>query len=133
MESREEFLVSMGAAIKKVRTAKKISQAELALMCDFEKASMSRIESGKTNITILTLRKISNALQVHPVDLLRDGKDGKGFKYMDMFRDGMDGKDGKLLDLLRDGKDGKSSDHDGREGKYLDLTRAQKSSKRGTS
>jgi transcriptional regulator with XRE-family HTH domain len=57
-----EFLASLGARIKKLRLNKDISQKDLALECNFEKSSMSRIESGKTNITILTLCKISNAL-----------------------------------------------------------------------
>ena len=74
MESREEFLVSMGAAIRKLRCEKNMSQAELALVCEFEKASMSRIEAGKTNITILTLQKISHALNVHPTQLLQGNK-----------------------------------------------------------
>jgi hypothetical protein len=35
-----------------------------AVHCDFEKASMSRIEAGKTNIIVLTLHKISKAPDV---------------------------------------------------------------------
>jgi transcriptional regulator with XRE-family HTH domain len=58
-----EFLIHLGARIKQLRMAKNISQKDLALECSFEKSSMSRIESGKTNITILTLCKIGNALQ----------------------------------------------------------------------
>jgi len=57
-----EFLVRLGARIKELRVKKNISQKDLAMECNFEKASMSRIESGKTNITILTLYKIINAL-----------------------------------------------------------------------
>lgn len=63
-----EFLVSMGAKIKELRLTKSISQKDLALECNFEKSSMSRIESGKTNITILTLSKISNALNTEIKD-----------------------------------------------------------------
>jgi len=49
-----------------------MTQIELAVLCDFEKASMSRIESGRTNPTILTLKKISEALDIHISDLLKD-------------------------------------------------------------
>ncbi len=70
----EEFLVSLGSRIKQIRREKKISQVNLAAKCDFEKASMSRIESGKTNSTILTLRKISKALEVDVSELFRPGK-----------------------------------------------------------
>lgn len=63
-----DFLVQLGAKIKQIRAGKNISQFELASLCDFEKASMSRIESGKTNTTVLTLRKISKALEVDVSD-----------------------------------------------------------------
>jgi transcriptional regulator with XRE-family HTH domain len=67
-----EILVTIGSRIKKIRTLKQMTQYELALLCNFEKASMSRIESGKTNVTILTLSKIGRALQVPLADFLRD-------------------------------------------------------------
>jgi transcriptional regulator with XRE-family HTH domain len=63
-----EFLTSLGARIKQLRLTKDISQKDLAMECDFEKSNMSRIESGKTNITILTLYKISSALEAEIKD-----------------------------------------------------------------
>lgn len=59
-----KFLTMLGARIKELRLAREMTQNDLATQCDFEKASMSRIEAGKTNITILTLYKISKALEV---------------------------------------------------------------------
>ena len=59
-----QFLLLIGQNIKKIRGRKNITQFKLAALCDFEKASMSRIESGKTNTTVLTLFKISKALDV---------------------------------------------------------------------
>jgi transcriptional regulator with XRE-family HTH domain len=41
-----------------------MTQNDLAVQCNFEKASMSRIESGKSNMTLLTLKKISLVLEV---------------------------------------------------------------------
>jgi transcriptional regulator with XRE-family HTH domain len=58
-----KFLTWLGGKIRELRLQKGLTQIELARQCDFEKASMSRIESGKTNITIITLRKISLALE----------------------------------------------------------------------
>ena len=63
-----EFLVNLGARIKDLRLKKNISQKDLAMECNFEKASMSRIESGKTNITVLTLYKIISALNADVKD-----------------------------------------------------------------
>jgi len=64
-----DFLVLLGSRIKRIRAEKNMTQFKLAAMCDFEKASMSRIESGKTNTTVLTLLKISAALDVHVSEL----------------------------------------------------------------
>jgi len=62
--AQAQFLLLIGQNIKKIRSRKNITQFKLAALCDFEKASMSRIESGKTNTTVLTLFKISKALDV---------------------------------------------------------------------
>ena len=70
--SEQEVLKSLGTRIKKIRQEKNMSQQDLAMACDFEKASMSRIESGKANPTINTLNKISIALNVHISLLLID-------------------------------------------------------------
>jgi transcriptional regulator with XRE-family HTH domain len=68
-----KFLTSLGARIRELRLKKNLTQNELAMLCNFEKASMSRIESGKTNVTILTLKKISKALDVELVEFFHDG------------------------------------------------------------
>jgi transcriptional regulator with XRE-family HTH domain len=67
-----KFLISLGARIKELRLKKAMTQNELAIQCNFEKASMSRIESGKTNITVLTLRKISKALDAEIHEFFRE-------------------------------------------------------------
>lgn len=60
--SEKEFLVSVGKKIKEARTNKNLKQTDLATICRVEKASLSRLESGKGNPTVLTLLKISRAL-----------------------------------------------------------------------
>jgi transcriptional regulator with XRE-family HTH domain len=71
--SDPKFLVALGARIKELRLKKDLTQNELAILCNFEKASMSRIESGRTNITILTLKKIIKALDVNLIEFFNDG------------------------------------------------------------
>ena len=66
-----KFLALLGEKIRALRLSKEMTQNELAIQCNFEKASMSRIEAGKTNITILTLRKISNALEIEMNEFLK--------------------------------------------------------------
>lgn len=67
----EKILQKVGARIKELRLAKGLSQNELATKCTFEKASMSRIESGKTNVTLLTLNKIGKALDVEFIEFFK--------------------------------------------------------------
>ena len=66
-----KFLASLGARIRELRQGKDMKQTELAMQCDFEKATMSRIEAGKSNITILTLKKISNALDIEITEFFK--------------------------------------------------------------
>jgi len=73
--TNSKFLAGLGARIRELRLNKDMTQNDLAVQCDFEKASMSRIESGKTNITVLTLHKICKALDVEIVEFFKpDGK-----------------------------------------------------------
>lgn len=64
--------LKIGEKIKMLRIKKNMTQNELAIECDFEKASMSRIESGQSNPTIRTLYKICVALDIHIAELFTD-------------------------------------------------------------
>jgi len=64
-----ELLTSLGARIRAIRSSKNMTQNDLAVECEFEKASMSRIESGKSNPTVRTLLKICRVLEVNIEDL----------------------------------------------------------------
>lgn len=70
--SEADLLIKLGRRIRAIRLKKNLTQNELAMKCDFEKASMSRIEAGQTNPTIRTLFKISKALDEHISELFRD-------------------------------------------------------------
>lgn len=62
--TKQEFLKNIGSTIKRLRADKKMTQIQLANLCQFDKASMSRIESGQANPTIQTLYKISESLEI---------------------------------------------------------------------
>jgi transcriptional regulator with XRE-family HTH domain len=66
------FLAKLGAKIRTIRKEKKMSLDKLAALCDYEKANLSRIESGKTNTTILTLYTISKVMDVHVCTFFED-------------------------------------------------------------
>lgn len=63
-KKKEELLLIIGNRIKFLREQKNISQQDLAALCNFEKANMRRIEAGRTNPTVYTLHKISQALGI---------------------------------------------------------------------
>lgn len=62
--------MDVGKKIKEKRVQKKLTQQQLASDIDMEKTNLSRIEAGRTNPTLWTLLKISNALQIHVTELL---------------------------------------------------------------
>ncbi len=67
---QSEYLKKIGANITKARKVKKLTIQELAYLCDMEKSNLIPIEKGRINITMGTLLKISQALEINPKDLL---------------------------------------------------------------
>lgn len=61
----------MGANIRRIRKAKGLKQYHLAEKSEMEKASLSRIESGQANPTILTLRRLAVVLDVEVGDFFK--------------------------------------------------------------
>lgn len=57
-------LNQLGSRIREIRKTRKMTQDALAEKCNFEKGNLSRIETGQTNLTIRSLLRISNALEV---------------------------------------------------------------------
>lgn len=60
----QTFLQKIGQRISKLRKERNITQIELSYRCDFDRSNLRRIESGRTNPTSLTLKKIAEALDV---------------------------------------------------------------------
>lgn len=65
---KEEFLKKLGGNIKRQRQEKGISQAELARMCDKERASIERIENGKINPSAFVLYEVAKGGQLNLKD-----------------------------------------------------------------
>jgi transcriptional regulator with XRE-family HTH domain len=67
---KEQIQKIVGNRIRSLRESKGVSQQVLAAICNFEKGNMSRIEAGRTNPTLSTLYKISQALEIKITDLV---------------------------------------------------------------
>jgi len=67
----KEYLVKLGYKVKITRKTKRMTQDQIAEICNSQKAHLSRLECGIKNPTVLTLKKIAEALQV-PVAIFFD-------------------------------------------------------------
>ena len=69
-EKNDIILKSLGYHLRLIRQQKQLRQKTVAKLCDMDSGSYSNIENGKRNITILTLFKISNVLNVSMPQLM---------------------------------------------------------------
>ena len=53
-----------GENLKNIRALKSVTQNELAARCNIEKTAISRIENGRTNITLNTAVTIALSLEI---------------------------------------------------------------------
>ncbi|WP_290540138.1 helix-turn-helix transcriptional regulator [Alistipes sp.] len=70
MDYQDEILY-ISARIKELRKERKLTIQELAYRCDMERSNLSRIEAGRTNLTVKTICCICNALGVSLCDVIR--------------------------------------------------------------
>lgn len=68
----EKFLQEVGARVKEARLRKHLSQAQLADLLGLTPPYISNIETGKQNMSITALAKISDVLEVSADWLLRN-------------------------------------------------------------
>lgn len=68
MSIKNEIVIAyqkkLGQRIKEVRESKELSQLDVASICDYDKTTISRIENGRTNITLKTLVTLALAMEV---------------------------------------------------------------------
>jgi transcriptional regulator with XRE-family HTH domain len=58
--------------VRRLRTAKGLSQEHLAGLTELRQAHVSEIESGLANLTLDRIQSLATALGVRPMDLLND-------------------------------------------------------------
>ena len=68
----KELFSRIGLNIRVERTIKRLTQAQLAEMIDVHEKYIGKIETGKQNITLKTLNKIAQALNIDIIRLLED-------------------------------------------------------------
>jgi transcriptional regulator with XRE-family HTH domain len=77
MRSNKEkaFLRRFGLNLKRIREKKGLSLRELSYLCDIDNSKISKMEQGSVNVTLRTVLHLSEALEIHPYDLLHFDKD----------------------------------------------------------
>jgi transcriptional regulator with XRE-family HTH domain len=66
----EEYLLKFGEHLKSLRLARGLSLRKLAALCNIDHSDIAKMEKGGVNITILTIRQLAHALELHPKKLL---------------------------------------------------------------
>jgi transcriptional regulator with XRE-family HTH domain len=67
----EDVLKKFGFNVKLARMKRNLTQAQFAEILDVHEKYISRIETGKQNVTIKTLNTLSKALKIDMYKLLR--------------------------------------------------------------
>jgi transcriptional regulator with XRE-family HTH domain len=70
-ERGQESLDYIAANLHRARTRAGLTQEQLAEAADLDLRFLQRIERGKTNLSVLTLTALANALAVPPGSLLK--------------------------------------------------------------
>ncbi len=65
----KEFLKALGKRIAFLRRAKGLTQLDLAIRMDNHAEQIGRIERGQLNVSICTLKKVAEALEMPLQDL----------------------------------------------------------------
>jgi transcriptional regulator with XRE-family HTH domain len=65
-------MVHIGRRLKRQRTLKALTQAQLADRAGVTTATVARIERNEIEPRMPTLRKLADALEVEPADLVED-------------------------------------------------------------
>lgn len=69
-----ELFSRIALNVRVERTIKRLTQAQLAELIDVHEKYIGKIENGKQNITLKTLNKLANALNIDICRLLEEKK-----------------------------------------------------------
>lgn len=65
-----EVLVNIGKAVRYARKLRSMSQEQLAFNAEVDRSYIGGVERGEHNLTIITLYRIADALDIAPAALL---------------------------------------------------------------
>lgn len=71
----KRILIQFGKHLRSLRQSKNLTLRKMALLCNIEYADIQRYETGKINITLLSLAELAKALEIELKDILDFNKD----------------------------------------------------------
>ena len=75
--------MNIGENIKRIRTAKNLSQKEVPINASLDAAQYSRIENGKTDPSVNTLERIAKAMEITLAELFASTDELKKINSLD--------------------------------------------------
>lgn len=70
IEADKDYLFNVGRNIAKARKRNKLTQVDVCVELKMDKPYLSSIENGRQNPTLLTLKKLADAIGVEVEDFL---------------------------------------------------------------
>lgn len=71
-QDEQSYLINVGKNIAKARKRKKLTQVDVCVELKMDKPYLSSIENGRQNPTLLTLKKLADAIGVEVEEFLKD-------------------------------------------------------------
>lgn len=70
MEEKQEILLKFGQRVRKLRTAKGLSQEDFAGLCGLDRTYISGIERGVRNVSLANISLLAKALGISLAELM---------------------------------------------------------------
>jgi transcriptional regulator with XRE-family HTH domain len=72
-KKRSKFTIhnKFGQKVRALRLSKEMTQLDLAVACDVECTTISRIENGRTNVTLTTIELLASGLELEIAELMK--------------------------------------------------------------
>ena len=95
------FLEQLGQRVRTMRALRGMSRKVLAKVSGISERYIAQLESGKGNVSIVLLRRVSNAMGAHLEDLIPDGEPAPDWPVIrDLLRKATPGQIAQAKDIL---------------------------------
>src|SRR5438046_4700694 len=100
-DSETGFLEQLGRRVRTMRALHGMSRKVLAKVSGISERYIAQLESGKGNVSIVLLRRVSNAMGAHLEDLIPDGEPAPDWPVIrDLLRKASPGQIAQAKDVL---------------------------------